>query len=85
MMTTVEFAPLKSAITGSVFSPRDPEYDDARSIWNGQIDHRPAVIARCRSASDVSVALAFARAIRWRSRSEVVGIPTEVHRCVKAV
>lgn len=62
MMTTVEFAPLKSAITGSVFSPRDPEYDDARSIWNGQIDHRPAVIARCRSASDVSVALAFARA-----------------------
>ncbi len=42
-MTTVEFAPLKSAITGSVFGPRDPEYDDARSIWNGQIDHRPAV------------------------------------------
>ncbi len=62
MMTTVEFAPLKSAITGSVFSPQRSGVRRRQVDLERQIDHRPAVIARCRSASDVSVALAFARA-----------------------
>jgi FAD/FMN-containing dehydrogenase len=38
-----------------------PEYDRARKIWNGMHDKRPALIARCMSAQDVSRAVTFAR------------------------
>jgi FAD/FMN-containing dehydrogenase len=47
---------------GDLLSPQDPGYDDARRIWNGEIDRRPALIARCRTSSDVVAALAYARA-----------------------
>jgi FAD/FMN-containing dehydrogenase len=47
--------------TGEVLEPADPGYDAARRLWNAMIDKRPAVIARCRSTSDVAAALAHAR------------------------
>jgi FAD/FMN-containing dehydrogenase len=40
----------------------DVAYDDARSIFNGMIDHKPAMIAGCRSADDVVEAIRLARA-----------------------
>jgi FAD/FMN-containing dehydrogenase len=46
---------------GEVVVPGDPGYDDARSVWNGVIDRRPAVVARCAGVSDVVVALRRAR------------------------
>lgn len=52
---------LRTAMVGPVISPGDVEYNDARSVWNADIDRRPAVIARCASAADVSTALGFAR------------------------
>ncbi|MFI6432361.1 FAD-binding oxidoreductase [Rhodococcus oryzae] len=52
---------LRSAIDGPVFGPDDTGYDKARSIWNGDIDHRPLCVARCVSAGDVGSALGFAR------------------------
>ncbi len=46
---------------GQVLSTNDEGYDAARSIHNGMIDRRPAVIARCRGVADVMRALDFAR------------------------
>src|SRR5688572_9239423 len=47
--------------TGTLLTPESRGYDDARRVWNGAIDRRPAFIARCRHADDVAAALAFAR------------------------
>ncbi len=46
---------------GSCLTPADPEYDEARVIWNGSIDKRPAIIARCTGTADVIDAVNFAR------------------------
>ncbi len=52
---------LRDALTGEVVVPGDPDYEEARLVWNGMIDRRPVVIARCRSAADVAEAIRFAR------------------------
>jgi FAD/FMN-containing dehydrogenase len=52
---------LGEALTGPVMLAGHPEYDGARRIWNGMHDKRPALIARCLSAQDVSEAVSFAR------------------------
>jgi FAD/FMN-containing dehydrogenase len=51
---------LAQSLTGDVITPDDPAYDSARRVWNGMIDKRPAVIARCADADDVAVAVTFA-------------------------
>ena len=54
-------ATLESQFTGELISPEDSAYDEARKLFNGAIDKRPALIARCTGASDVQAALAHAR------------------------
>ncbi len=51
----------EDGLHGDLIRPGDAAYDEARSIWNGVHDGRPAVIARCADASDVRHAVGFAR------------------------
>jgi FAD/FMN-containing dehydrogenase len=52
---------LREAVRGEVLTPADDEYDEARQVWNGAHDGRPAVIVRCAGAADVIAAVGFAR------------------------
>ena len=52
---------LRAAVRGSVITPADAGYHDARRVWNAVIDRRPAAIVRCRAAADVITAVNFAR------------------------
>jgi len=45
---------------GPVLQPCDAGYDQARIVWNGMIDRRPALIARCTGPADVMTAVRFA-------------------------
>jgi FAD/FMN-containing dehydrogenase len=51
----------EDGLQGDVIQPGDGAYDEARAIWNGAHDARPALIARCVSAADVRHAVGFAR------------------------
>lgn len=48
-------------LRGELLGEGDAGYDEARRLWNGMIDRKPAVIARCADADDVVKAVMFAR------------------------
>ena len=50
-----------SVLSGELLRPGDADYDEARSLWNGVIDRRPALIARCAAVEDVVESVNFAR------------------------
>jgi hypothetical protein len=52
---------LRVRFRGALLRPNEEGYDEARRIWNGAIDRRPALIARCVGADDVIEAVRFAR------------------------
>ncbi len=56
-----DIARLELALQGQLILPGDPEYDAARTVWNGMIDRYPALIARCETTQDVVTAVTFAR------------------------
>ncbi len=51
---------LREAMRGQVMVPDETGYDQARRVWNGTVDRRPALIARCADVTDVQRALGFA-------------------------
>jgi FAD/FMN-containing dehydrogenase len=46
---------------GRLISPEQSDYDTARALWNGAIDRRPRLIARCIGSADVVAAVRYAR------------------------
>ena len=54
-------ADLRASLRGQLLMPIDPAYDEARKLWNGMIDKRPAAIVRCAGTADVINAVKFAR------------------------
>ena len=51
----------RRGFTGWITHPGEPGYEDARRVWNGAIDRRPALIARPCATADVAVAIGLAR------------------------
>ncbi len=49
------------SLQGQLMLSGHPEYDGVRALWNGMHDKKPALIARCANADDVSQAVTFAR------------------------
>lgn len=61
IMNNEKMTDLKSAIAGEILLPGDMGYDNARAIWNGMFNRKPAIIIRCRNTSDVVEAVNFGR------------------------
>jgi FAD/FMN-containing dehydrogenase len=57
----VSIPQLRSVLSGNVIAPEDATYDEARTVFYGGIDRRPALIARAKSAADVSRVVSLAR------------------------
>lgn len=54
------FVLLRESVRGVVAVPGDSAYVEAVNIWNGAVERRPSVVARCSSSADVAAALTFA-------------------------
>ncbi len=55
------FATLRAQFRGALLRPGEEGYDEARRVWNGAVDRRPGLIARCAGADDVVTAVRYAR------------------------
>jgi FAD/FMN-containing dehydrogenase len=55
----------KTRLRGQLLRSGDDAYDEARKLWNGMFDRRPALIARCAGTADVMSAVNFARDHGW--------------------
>lgn len=58
---TLSVEQLRSRFHGAVVGPQDPDYDQVRQVFIGDIDRRPAVILRAADVADVVTAIAVAR------------------------
>ncbi|HZQ84333.1 MAG TPA: FAD-binding oxidoreductase [Acidimicrobiales bacterium] len=61
MGASVGIETFRKDFAGQLLTAGDADYDQARSVWNGDIDRRPAAIAQCSSAAQVAAAIGFAR------------------------
>jgi FAD/FMN-containing dehydrogenase len=48
---------LRAATRGQVIGPDEPEYDEARAVYNAMIDRRPAAVVRAETVEDVVAAV----------------------------
>lgn len=64
---------LASHFGGELIQPHDAGFDVARQTWNGHVQRRPALIARCQGAADVMAAVRFCRTMTCRHRCGAAG------------
>jgi FAD/FMN-containing dehydrogenase len=60
-MQTETLAALAQKLRGELIAPGHADYDEARRVWNGTFDRRPAAIARVQGAVDVVAVVDYAR------------------------
>jgi FAD/FMN-containing dehydrogenase len=60
-MNTTALNAFKASFKGEIIAPQDPRYNEARAVYNGMIDKKPALIVRPRDAADVAAAVKFGR------------------------
>jgi FAD/FMN-containing dehydrogenase len=60
-MNQTDIQELRAKFRGELITPGDAGYDAARKVYNGMIDRRPGLIARCVDAADVMAGVNFAR------------------------
>jgi len=60
-VSDADIASLRSNVRGELVVAGDARYDEARRVWNGNVDRRPGLIVRCTGAADVQQAVNFAR------------------------
>ncbi len=60
ILDPVAIGELAGDLRGEVIRPGEPAYDEARRVWNGMIDRRPALVARCLGVADVVACVRFA-------------------------
>ena len=56
-----EITDLKNQLCGNVILPDNPEYDNARKVYNAMIDKHPGIIIKCNDVADVIAAVKFGR------------------------
>src|SRR5437867_1046919 len=61
MLNDTSIEKFKASLRGELIQRSDDRYDEARKLWNGMFDRRPALIARCAGTADVMSAVNFAR------------------------
>ncbi len=59
----MDLASLGKDLAGDIVTPDCADYDEARKVWNGMIDRRPAAIIRCKSREDVAKTIRYATSI----------------------
>jgi FAD/FMN-containing dehydrogenase len=61
LIANLDLAQLRAELHGRVIAPGDAAYDEARTVFVGGIDRRPAAIVRAADATDVARVIALAR------------------------
>src|ERR1700735_3983406 len=61
MMGSQGIETLKQTLRGNLIERNDPDYAEASKLYNGMIDKRPLMIARCSDVADVIATIRFAR------------------------
>jgi len=59
--SAVKLDSIREDFAGEIVLPDDPGYDQARAVWNGMADRRPALVVRPTDTDDVIAAIRFAR------------------------